>query len=601
VQDAGGRWVEGPTLDWGKLPARVEGVIEKRIGRLAVELQEALKVASVEGEDFTAQVVAWVQELPERPLLRALSQELEKRHRLVRERGEVQVGGQFLSRYRFAHALFQQYVYHTLSAGERRLLHREIAQVLEGLYGEQAEEIAVQLARHFQAAGIAEKAIDYLYAAGNKAVRLSANEEAIGHLSQGLELLKTLPDTPERARKELALQLTLGVSLQATKGWPAPEVGYAYGRARELSEQVGDTGQLFRVLWGLFQFHVVRGELQASQALGEQHLALAQRVQDSAQLVVGHFMLAGSLSYLGEFSLAREHWEPAIAQYDPRQHGSLAFLLGSDPGVFCLAFASHTWWALGYPDQALAMCHAALALAEELSHPFSQAVALAYLAMLHQFRREPHAACKRAEEAIAVCAEQGFAYYLAWAKIIRGWALAAQRPGPFDPAQDEPVEGQGHGELGMAQMQQGLADLLATGAHFREPYYLSLLAAASGNTGQVEPGLTILAKAQVAMNRNEEWWQEAELHRLKGELLLKLGAEEDEVAACFHRAISVARRQAAKSWELRATVSLCRLWQQQGKREEGRQRLTEIYGGFTEGFDTPDLIEAKALLEELSS
>ena len=410
--------------------------------------------------------------------------------------------------------------------------------------------------------------------------------EAISHFTKGLEVLQALPDTTARAQRELDLQIALGQAFTATKGQAAPEVGHTYSRARELCRQGAETPQLFRVLWGLWYFHVVRAELQTARELGEELLTLAQHLQDPVYLQGAHFALGSTLLYLGEFPLSRQQWEQSLALYDPQQHDAHAVLFGWDLGVFGRAQAPHALWSLGYPDQALAMSREALTLAQELSHPFSLAVALDYAAMLHQFRREPHAVHERAEAAIALCTEQGFAYYLAWGTTMQGWAQVAQ----------------GQDEEGLAQMRRGLAALRATGAALRLPYYLALLAEACGQTGQAAEGLTLLAEALAQAHKTGESWTEAELHRLKGELLLMdcLPTTTRRLKDVFHQALAIARRQQAKSWELRAAMSLSRLWQQQGKRAEAYELLAPIYGWFTEGFDTADLQEAKALLEELA-
>ena len=342
------------------------------------------------------------------------------------------------------------------------------------------------------------------------------------------------------------------------------------------------------MLWGLWYFHVVRAELQTARELGEELLTLAQLLQDPMSLLGAHFALGGALLCLGEFPLSRQQWEQHLALYNPLQHHAHVVLFGWDLGVFGRSWASHALWALGYPDQALAMSREALTLAQELSHPFSRAVALDYAAMLHQFCREPHAVHERAEAAIALCTEQGFAYYLAWGTTMQGWALVAQ----------------GQGEAGMAQLRRGLAALRATGAALRLPYYLTLLAEACRHTDRAAEGLALLAEALAHAHHTGESWTEAELHRLKGELLLQVGVQgsesgilsldtglqtrDAEAEACFQQALAIARRQQAKSWELRAAMSLARLWQQRGKRAEAYALLAPIYRWFTEGFDTAD-------------
>jgi predicted ATPase len=313
-------------------------------------------------------------------------------------------------------------------------------------------------------------------------------------------------------------------------------------------------------------------------------------------------MLGNTLFYFGEFAPARDHFEQSMALYNFGQHHSHAFLYGQDTGVVCLARAAWALWFLGYPDQALKLSYQAMTLARELSHPHSQAYALGSAATLHQLRREGQAAQEQAEAAMTLSTEQGFPLWVAWGTMLRGWALAKQE----------------RGEEGTSQIRQGMATFRATGAEVSRPYLPALLAEAYEKAGQVEEGLSSLAEALAAVDNSGERWYEAELYRLKGQLTLQkfqvssfkfqvphtphptpYTQAEAEAEACFLKAIEIARRQQAKSLELRATVSLARLWQQQGKKEEARQMLAEIYNWFTEGFDTKDLQEAKALLEEL--
>jgi len=329
----------------------------------------------------------------------------------------------------------------------------------------------------------------------------------------------------------------------------------------------------------------VRAEYKTAHELGEQFLALAQSIQDPALLLVAHYVLGITLTGLGELVLARQHLEQGIALYDPQQHRSLAFLYGEDPRVGCLWFSAVILWYLGYPDQALKRIHDALTLAQEMSHYFSLVLALIGAAWVHQCRREAQAAQECAESAITLSTEQGFAFYLAWGTSQRGWALGQQ----------------GQVEEGIAQMEQGLTAYRATGAEWLRSCFLVLLAEVHAKVGQPEAGLTVLAEGLAVLNKTGERISEAELYRLKGDLLLDLSEEnQTEVEASFRRAIDIARRLSAKSLELRAVMSLSRLWQKQGKQEEARPMLAEIYGWFTEGFDTADLKEAKELLQEVS-
>jgi len=485
----------------------------------------------------------------------------------------------------FKHALIQDAAYASLLKRTRQQYHQQIAQMLEAEFPETVGAEPELVAHHYTEAGLNEQAVGYWHQAGKRATQRSANVEAINHLTKGLEVLMTLPDTLERARQELDLQTTLGPVLMAVKGQSSPDTERAYARARELCQQVGETPQLFPVLHGLFRFYMVRAEFQTTRELAEQLFSLAQRVQDPALLLEAHRVMGQTKFWLGDMASARAHLEQGMALYDPQQHRSHAFVYGQDPGVACRSFMVRPIWILGYPDQALQNIREALTLAQELTHPFSLVYALILAAAVHQFRREAQAVQERAEAVIAVSTEQGFPFWLAFGMILRGWVFTAQ----------------GRGAEGMAQIHQGLAAYRATGAEVDNPYFLALLAEAYGKVGQPEEGLTVLVEALAMVDSTGGRHWEAELHRQKGELLLmQKGQKAGEAEECFRQALDIARRQQAKSLELRAAMSLSRLWQQQGKQEEGHQLLAEIYGWFTEGFDTADLKEAKALLEELA-
>jgi predicted ATPase len=474
----------------------------------------------------------------------------------------------------------------------RQQYHRQIAQVLVERFPETVATQPELLAHHYTEAGLSAQAIPYWQQAGQRAIARSANVEAISHLTKGLELLKLLPDAPQRAQQELMLQIALSQPLAATKGWAAPAVEQAYTRARELCQQVGETPQLFSVLMGLSAFYLLRAEVQIARELAEQCFCLAQRGHSPTRLMWAHLALGQALFFLGEVALAQDHLEQGITHYDPQKDNPL--VSGGamqDPKVGCLCWVAWALGALGSLDQALERVHEALALAQELAHPFSLAYALNYTAGLHLlYRREVQATRERAETLIALSTEQGFPLYLAQGTIFWGWALAEQ----------------GQVEEGIAQIRQGVAAWRATGTELARPYWLALLAQACEKGGQVEEGLIALTEALDLVNKTGERVWEAELYRLKGELTLKQsgvrGPEskvEEEAEGCFQKAIDVARKQQAKSLELRAVMSLARLWQQQGKRPEAHQMLSEIYNWFTEGFDTKDLQEAKALLAEL--
>jgi predicted ATPase len=526
-------------------------------------------------------------------LLQAVSQreEVTLQHelgRLVEAELLYQRGVAPQATYLFKHALIQEAAYQSLLRSTRQYYHQRAARVLTEQFPETAETQPELIAHHYTEAACHEQAIPYWQCAGQRAIERSAHVEAVAHLTQGLDVLMTLPDTRERARHELALRLALGTSLSVTKGWPAPEVGKAYSRAQYLCQQGGETAQLFPVLWGLWHFHFVRGEPQTARELGEQLLTLAQQHQEPTYFLAAHFMLGGALTALGALEPALTHWEQTFALYDPQQHHALTYLFGADPGVFSLSFASHALWLRGYPDQALLRSRQALDLAQDLAHPFSLALAHCYTAMLHQFRREPRLVQQQAEAAMNLCTEQGFTYYLAWATLLRGWGLMVQSA---DRANED----------AMSQLRQGFADLLATGAGIREAYYRALLAEAAGSRGDSDTGQQLLAEALAAVQRTEERYWEAELYRLQGDLLGQAAErpQREGAEANFLRALAVARSQQSKSLELRAAMSLGRLWQEQEKRDDARTLLVPVYHWFTEGFDTADLQEAKALLEAL--
>jgi len=594
-QDADGQWIDGSAIDWTVLPARVEGAIEKRIQRLEQELRTTLTIASVEGETFTAEVVARVQQMPERELVQRLSQELGKQHRLVAAHILAWLGPQRLSLYRFRHHLFQQYVYHSLTAMERAYLHEAVGSVLEALYGEQTEPIAVQLARHFEQAGLTEKAVTYLLQASKRAARLSANQEVITHTTKGLALIERLPETRERGQTELELQIALGNALMATRGYAAAEVERAYSRAWQLCQQVyaGETAPMLRILHGRWSFNLVRGAHGTAYQLAEEFFDLAQRQHDPG-IVAAHRAM-GCRFFMGELVAARPHFEQIAARYSLEQHRPLTSQYGVDPGLSGLSLGALNLWLLGYVEQARQWSERVLLLAHEAAHEYTLAYTLVLLSWFHHFRRESALAQELAEEAIAICVKHGLALWLAWGTITRGWVLATQ--------------GQ---EAGIAQIHQSLAAAQAAEAGVFRTFQLTMLAEPYDAVGQPAAGLAALEGALALVEKNEERFWEAEIYRLKGELLLTVEDREPSYDAvkgmqdsespegCFLKAIEIARRQAGKSLELRATVSLARLWQQQGKTGEARHMLAAVYGWFTEGFDTIDLQQAKALLQELS-
>jgi predicted ATPase len=486
--------------------------------------------------------------------------------------------------YRFKHALIQDAAYASLLKNTRQQVHQQVAQVLEVQFPETVATQPALVAQHYTEAGLRVQAIPYCQRAGQQARQRSANLEAIQHFTTGLRLLAALPETTARVQQELDLQLALGPALIATKGQAAPEVEQTYAQARALCVQLGDTPQLFPTLRGLCRFYSNRGALLTARELAEQLVRLAQREADPMHSLVAHEALGTNLFYRGEFAAAWTHLERGIARIDPTAERARWLRYSTPPGMRCLIHAALTLWCLGYPAQALQRSQEAQALAQALAHPYSLVDAQYYAALLHHRRREASAAQAQAAALLTLATTQGFQAYVGYGILLRGWVLAMQ----------------GQGATGLAQLRQGLATILATGQMLSRPLCLVLLAEAAGHVGQVEEGLRPLAEALAMMEESGRGDLLAKAYRLQGALLLRQAVPDAAQAeARFQQALAIARRQQAKSWELRAAMSLSRLWQQQGKRAEARQLLAEVYGWFTEGFDTADLQEARALLAEL--
>ena len=564
------------------IPATLRDSLMARLDRLAT-VKSLAQLGATLGRELSYELLQAVSPWDEATLQRGLSQ-------LVEAEFLYQQGLPPQATYRFKHALIQEAAYQSLLKSTRQQFHQHIAQVLEARFPATSETQPELLAHHYTAAGLAAQAILYWQRAGQRANERSAHVEATRHLTQGLDVLKTLPDTLQRRQDELALQTTLGPALMATRGNAAPEVGHAYARALELCQQVGETPQHFPVLVGLWRFYVVRAELQTAREVGEQLLGLAQRQRAPALLLEAHRALGMTLFLMGELTASGPHLEQGIALYHPQQHRSHALLYGRDPGMDCYIYLAWTLWTCGYPDQARTAMHKGLTLTEGVSHPLSMATALGLAACIYQGCQDIQAVHTQTEASMTLSIEHGFPQWLALGTLLRGWALAMQ----------------GQTAEGIAQIRQGTAAWRATGAEAFWPLCLACLAEAYGKAGQVTEGLTALAEARALVSKTAERFQEAELYRLMGELLLAQAETQDtghkleEAETWFQQALDVARGQHAKSWELRAAMSLSRLWQQQGKRAEARELLAPIYGWFTEGFDTADLQEAKALLEALT-
>ncbi|HET7666370.1 MAG TPA: hypothetical protein VFK56_09925, partial [Mycobacterium sp.] len=484
--------------------------------------------------------------------------------------------------YRFKHALIQDAAYQSLLKSTRQQHHQRIATAIEAQFPETVESQPELLAHHYTEAGVIAQAVFYWLAAANRALHRHANQEAANHATRGLELLATQPDTPQRAERELALQQVLAPALSFVIG--PHSVEHIHARAYELAREVGAASAMFPALSGLAYGKILRGQMREARALAEEYLELAESQDDALVLAAGHWMLAYTAWWQGDIREALSHSRKGLKFYNPDQHLAGIAAYNQNPGIVCGYLHGLANWVLGYPTQASEAMEQTLAHAKELRHPYSIGIVLLFSAQLAQLRREPEPARLHAEEALNVSTESGAPALALWCLLPRGWALAQQ----------------GEVAAGIAEIRESMDRRRAFGMRAVWPWYLALVAEAYGLTGDFDAGLRALDEALDWVRRNDERLYLAEVHRIRGELLLRQPVSDPaEAETRFEQALAVARDQEAKSWELRAAMSLARLWLCEGRRDEARQLLAPVYAWFTEGFDTADLIEAKALLNEL--
>jgi len=583
LQEVDGRWMLRGALDELAvgIPETLRQLIELQIGRLDPGDPAILEAASVAGTIFSAvEVAAGVEQDAEAVELRCSVLARHQHFLRERETGEWP-DGTIAVQYEFTHHVIQQVLYDRVAATRRARLHRQIGLRLEAGYGPATQTIAAELAIHFVRGRDRPRAVHYLELAAEQALNRSAHREAIELIKLGLDLLQHLPDTPERTQHELALQAMLAPALIATQGWGSLEAERAYLRALDLCTRLGGSRQRDRVLFGLAIMLEYRAEYQQSAELIEKQLRIDRR--KGRELVVESYdLLACSMFHQGLFTTALNQAEQGLNLYDPQQRYALIARFGENPGVRCHIWSALSLWFLGYPDQALNRARLAVNKAQE--HLYTLAHAQTQLASIHQLRGEVMLAQQYAEMAIAVATEQAFPHRVADGKILQGWAVAVQ----------------GQVEDGMRLLHAGLDVCRTMGAMLDYPYFLALIADACSRVGEIDQGLIALAGAQAMVLNSRSFYYEAELHRLKGDLLLQTNraSQIDDAEACFAEALAVARRQGAKSLELRAAVSLGRLWQQQGKQVEAHHLVAETYRWFTEAFDTVDLQQARAFLQE---
>ncbi len=579
-RDGGGEG-DGPgrrVADVHGVPRALHELLAARLDRLG-PARVAAQEAAVIGRRFSYALLAAVSTLKEPELRAALE-------RLVDADLAYAHGAPPHGSYSFKHALIQDAAYASLTRADRWPLHERIATALEERFPETRDAEPELLAHHFSSAGLEDRAIPYWQKAGELAARRWAYREAIAYFEQALASLRLLPPTVAGSGQELALQVLVSQAWMITAGYTAPQTQAALERARELCEEIGDAYQLFFVLLGLWQLHIAREQLPLASDFAERLLSLALQ-QDNRDLAIeAHVAKLVTAFMVGDFEKTLAHANEAIALGALKKDEAHILSAGYDGRVLGQSGAAWALWALGLPEQALERSEEALATARRLAHPYSLAMALYVCPWVHVYRREATAARELASGGMALANEHGFVWTEAFAGVLHGWALAEE----------------GRAAVGIEQIQSSLAILEQMGHTMWRPHQQGLLAGALARAGRTDEALAVIAEALESVNATGETEHAAELHRQKGELTLQRGriGAKAEAERCFRRAIEIARGQKAKSWELRATVSLARLWRDQGKRRQARDLLAPVYAWFTEGFDTPDLKEARALLDELA-
>jgi class 3 adenylate cyclase/predicted ATPase len=555
------------------IPASLHDSLMARLDRIP-EVKEVAQIAASIGREFKYTLLAAVVDRAEPDLQSALDQLVASE--LIFRRGRPPD-----ARYTFKHALVQDAAYQSLLKGRRQHLHARIAEILEQRFPDTVETEPELFARHYTAAGLTEAGVHYWERAGARATERSAFVEAINHYRKGLELLSALSDGPARNQLELSLQMGLGDAFSWMRGFAAAEVEAAYSRAHDLSRQMGETPELFRILWGLWHFFIIRGDLAKAQELSQEVAQLGLRLQDASLVPHVHRTLGETFLWRGEFAAAQRESSKCLAAGLPPPKPIPGV---QDPPVMCGLWLALALWHLGYPDQALAHVDAVVERARESALSGDLGAALLVAAWVRLLRREARTAREFAETALRFNEERGHAFHVAMSAVLLGSTLVAEE----------------HDESGLAKIRDGTAASGATGAGIFQPWYLALLAAAHAQLGDPKAGLAALAEAETRLSQSGERWPEAEIHRLKGQLVLaSLGADMAVAEGCFLRATEIAQSQQARSLQLRAATSLARLWADQGKRTEAHDLLAPIYDWFTEGFETADLKDAKALLDEL--
>jgi class 3 adenylate cyclase/predicted ATPase len=562
-----------------KIPPTVQAILAARIDRLPSEAKDLLQTLAVIGREFPLTLVSAVVRNPDDEL-----------HRML----DILQLGEFIyeqpamgdTEYTFKHALTQEVAYSSVLMERRKVLHERAGAAIEALFAGHLDDHLDELAQHYTNSGNVPMALEYRERAGRQAVQRSANTDAMKSLTAAKELLMQLPASPERDQRELGLQTALGEVLMITKGWAAPETEQAYLRAQALAETGGTTTQRFSLLTGLFGIPFVGGRMREAQRRFQSVQYFVSQHPEPPFLMEAHHHSWSLKLMIGELEAAQHHVEEGLAFYEAQLRSvPLPLYSAHHPAVCGHSFGAIVFWLRGYPEAAKRHIQRAVLLAHEVGHPPSIMFALIHQAQIRQIEREVVQALEAAEAAMGIAEIEGFPFVLSWTKIIKGWALAQL----------------GQPEPGLAQIREGLAIASATGSGFFRIYYLAQLADVCGKTGRIDEGLEAIAEALGLVQNGERWW-EAEIHRLQADLLLQQNlSNQAEAQASLDRAIEIARQQGAKSLELRATMSFARLLRDTNRREEARAMLADIYNWFTEGFDSADLKDARALLDELSA
>jgi tetratricopeptide (TPR) repeat protein len=576
-----------------EMPESVRSMIQRKIDQLSGQDRRLLIAASVQGYEFDSSVISTAIGLDPADVEERL-EVLERVFAFVRLIGEREFpDGTLTQRHRFVHALYQNALYALLRPTRRAALSKAVAETLVAHHRERRPAVASELAHLFEAAREFGRAADSFLAAAQHAVQVFAYQEAAQLSRRGLGLLERLPASPERSGQELGLHVVLAFSLAVTKGYGSPETGKSFSRARELCQQIGETHLILSALWGEVAYHAIRAELAKAQELSKELLHIAQSSQDPMMLVGPYYARGFILFYLGDYVSSHEHLEQAMSLHEPGRNLAYRELYSMDPGIWSWGHTIGTLWALGYREQSRRRIEEALGLAEKASDPRAIAYVLVFAAFHYRSCGEPEMVREQAEKCIALCVEHGISHERESIGVAYGWAMAQL----------------GHVEEGIVMIRESLASHNARGSLISSSNYLAVLADSCTKAGRIEEAMEALTRGFDFVNASNERQSEAELYRLKGELLLAQASDNEnlraasilvDAEACFQQAIEIARRQRAKSWELLAALSLARLWQKQGKRIEAREMLKEIYGWFTEGLETSDLKQARALLEELS-